>query len=66
MSLHEIRYALHLFSRRFGTRWILEVVDEKGTSIVWRDQFDSDALALEEFERVLEQEGMAAIVEGDS
>ena len=46
--------------------WILEVVDKKGTSIVWNDQFDSDTLALEEFQRTLEQEGMAAIVESDS
>ena len=46
--------------------WILDVVDENGTSIVWNDQFDSDTLALEEFQRTLEQEGMAAIVESDS
>lgn len=52
--------------RSLQSGWILEVVDENGTSIVWNDQFDSDTLALEEFQRTLEQEGMAAILESDS
>ena len=60
-----ITVEVHIY-RSSQSRWILEVVDDHGTSIVWNDQYDSDTLALGEFERALKQEGMAAIVEADS
>ncbi|MGH1361646.1 MAG: hypothetical protein ACRBC3_23030 [Burkholderiaceae bacterium] len=42
------------------SRWLLEVVNETGTSIVWDDQFDTDRAAFDEFTRTLETEGLAA------
>ena len=44
-------------------RWLLEVVNENGTSIVWEDQFDTDVAAFEEFTRTLETEGLAAFAD---
>ncbi len=44
-------------------RWLLEVVNEKGTSIVWDDQFDTDTAAFAEFTRSLETEDLAAFAD---
>ncbi|MGB7300588.1 MAG: hypothetical protein WBD34_14800 [Burkholderiaceae bacterium] len=43
--------------------WVLEVVNEQGTSIVWDDQFDTDRAAFDEFTRTLETEGLAAFAD---
>ena len=44
-------------------RWLLEVVNKNGTSIVWEDQFDTDVAAFEEFTRTLETGGLAAFTD---
>jgi len=41
--------------------WLLEVVNEAGTSIVWDEPFETDRLAWEEFERCLHEEGVDAL-----
>jgi len=43
--------------------WILEVVDEDGTSIVWTDQFATDQAAMDELMRTIKVEGIRSIVE---
>jgi hypothetical protein len=43
--------------------WILEVVDSRGTSIVWDDLFETDLLAFEELLRAIREEGIHAILE---
>jgi hypothetical protein len=45
------------------TAWSLEVVNQKGTSIVWDDLFESDDAAFEEFERTIAEEGMEAFLD---
>jgi hypothetical protein len=42
--------------------WLLEVVDEEGTSIVWDDRFVTDQAALDEVKRTIETEGMASFL----
>ena len=42
--------------------WLLEVVDEEGTSIVWDDRFVTDQAALDEVKRSIETEGMASFL----
>ena len=42
--------------------WILEVVDEYGNSIVWDDQFSSDAEALNEVKATIKEEGIEALI----
>jgi hypothetical protein len=39
--------------------WTLEVVDEENASTVWDQPFDTDQAALDEFTRVLEEEGIS-------
>jgi uncharacterized protein len=45
------------------TEWQLEVVNEKGTSIVWQDAFTSVDAAFAAFEEVVAEEGMTAFLD---
>lgn len=56
---HTLRIEIY---RSHGTPWVLEVVDELGTSTVWDDQFDSDAAALEVAFEAIEAEGAHSFV----
>jgi len=38
--------------------WILEVIDQEGTSTVWDDKFPTDKVAFEAVLLVIEQEGI--------
>ena len=42
--------------------WLLEVVDEEGTSIVWDDRFVTEQAAMDEVKRTIEAEGMASFL----
>jgi uncharacterized protein len=48
--------------RSANSPWILEVVDEYGTSTVWDDPFDTDTAALEAAFLVIEGNGIASFV----
>jgi hypothetical protein len=50
--------------RSDDSQWILEVVDESGTSIVWDEQFATDRAALDELMKTIDRDGIKAIVEG--
>lgn len=43
--------------------WTLEVVNEKGTSTVWDDLFDTDEAAYAEFRETVETDGMKAFLD---
>lgn len=44
--------------------WSLEVVNANGTSIVWDDLFETDDAAFAEFQKTVEEEGMAVFLDG--
>lgn len=48
--------------RSAGSPWILEVVDELGTSTVWDDPFETDTAALEAAFLAIEAEGIHSFV----
>jgi len=48
--------------RDHGSDWILEVVDEHGTSTVWDGFFDTDKAALEAAFLAIEEKGLASFV----
>ena len=48
--------------RSANSPWILEVVDESGTSTVWDDPFETDTAALEAAFLVIEEQGIASFV----
>ena len=43
-------------------KWILEVVDEFGNSVVWDDHFPTDQEALDEVLDTIEKEGIDALI----
>jgi len=45
--------------------WILEVIDQDGTSIVWDNPFPSDKAALDELQAVIKAEGANAFTGGN-
>ena len=45
--------------------WILEVVDEHGTSTVWDDPFPTDAAALAEVKKTIMKKGIQALIGGE-
>ena len=48
--------------RSADSQWLLEVVDERGTSTVWDDLFETDKQALEEAFRAIESEGIGSFI----
>ena len=53
---------VHIIQLEGDKDWVLEVVDEVGTSMVWDDKFRTDRIAWKEFLRTIEKEGMAAVI----
>lgn len=54
-----------LIYRIVGTNegWALEVIDREGASTVWDEVFPTDKAALDEFERIVGENGMASFLE---
>ena len=55
------RVHVHITRMEHDKEWVLDVVDEHGTSSVWDDKFRTDRMAWKEFLRTVENEGMAAV-----
>ena len=53
---------VHIIQLEGDKDWVLEVVDENGTSTVWDDKFRTDRIAWKEFLRTVDNEGMAAVI----
>jgi len=43
--------------------WLLEVVNEEGTSHVWDDRFATDQAALDAVQEAIDEEGIAAFLD---
>lgn len=56
---HTLRIDIY---RSTDSLWILEVVDEQGTSTVWDDPFETDRAALEAAFLAIEENGIASFV----
>jgi len=56
-------FRVEIYRLEHETGWSLEVIDRDGTSTVWDDQFKSDREALEELERAVREEGVAAFMD---
>lgn len=56
---HSVRIQIYCCA---NTQWSLEVVDERGTSTVWDDLFETDKLALEEAFMAIETEGIGSFI----
>lgn len=45
------------------TDWLLEVVNEEGTSHVWDDRFATDQAALDAVHEAIDEEGISAFLD---
>ena len=61
-----ITVRVEIYSFGDDDEWLLEVVDAKGTSMIWEDTFPTDRDAYEEFRRTLEAEGLPGLMDGRS
>jgi hypothetical protein len=55
-----VRVAIY---RQEDDGWVLEVVNQEDTSIVWDDLFSTDTEAFAEFNKTLETEGIRAFLD---
>ena len=56
----DITVEVHIYRLEHEAQWVLEVVNESGTSSVWEDRFDSDEKAFAAFEQAVADEGIEA------
>ncbi len=54
---------VHIYRGEDNPGWILEVVDQDGTSTVWDDRFATDAEAFLEFVKTVRTEGLRAALQ---
>ena len=57
---------LEIYRLEDDLQWVLEVVNENGTSTVWDELFDTDGAAYAAFQSIVEEEGMSAFLGGTS
>ena len=57
---------IHIYKLVEDAEWVLEVVDAGGTSTVWDDKFATDAEALAEALRSIEEDGVESFLTGAS
>ena len=55
-----VTVAVHIHRLEDRPGWALEVVNDKGTSTVWDDLFETDDAADQAFRETLAEEGMSA------
>lgn len=58
-----VSITLEIYRLESEPDWTLEVVNNRGTSIVWDDRFATDDLALAAFEQVVADEGMTTFLD---
>jgi uncharacterized protein len=59
-----ITVMVSIYRLETDTDWLLEVVNDRKTSVVWDDPFPTDQAAMDEFWRTVEDEGMASFLDG--
>ena len=63
LTLDGITVDLHIYRHQESPRWVLEVVNEAGSSTLWDELFDTDREALLAFEQVVIDEGMKTFLD---
>ncbi len=59
-------FSIQIYRVETDQNWMLEVVDQDGTSHVWDDQFVSDMDARNAAVHAIEEEGAVAFMRGDN
>lgn len=59
-------FSIEIYRAETDQNWMLEVVDQDGTSHVWDDQFATDKDARNAAVQAIEEEGAIAFMRGDN
>lgn len=62
LLLDGYRLDVKIYKTNKDPSWILEVINEYGTSTVWDEPFNSDGDALRVFEDTVDEEGISAFL----
>ena len=60
------RFEIEIYKLEGVSAWTLEVIDAKGTSHVWDDEFSSDSEALAAVMTAFEKEGAAGFLDAEN
>ena len=60
------RFEIEIYKLEEGSAWTLEVIDAKGTSHVWDDEFPSDSKALIAATKAFEEQGAAGFLDEEN
>jgi hypothetical protein len=58
---HDLK--IDIYRSETDTHWVLEVIDEGGTSTVWDDLFPTDQAAIDEALKAIEEEGLSGFID---
>ena len=61
-----VSIAVEIYRFESEPSWLLEVVNDRGTSIVWDERFATDDLAFAAFEQVVADEGIATFLDDNN
>jgi len=60
VTVEGYNFSIEIYKLENDLKWMLEVVDEEGTSTVWEELFDTDQSALDEVFKSINEEGLSA------
>ena len=60
------RFEVQIFRAEHDAEWLLEVIDEVGTSNVWDEKFEDDEEAFKVAHQTIEEEGVPDFIRGGS
>jgi hypothetical protein len=63
LTLDGITVDLQIYRLEQDARWVLEVVNDAGSSTIWEDQFDTEQDALKAFEEIVIDEGLKVFLD---
>jgi len=65
ITVEGLAFKVEIYRLENNPDWILEVIDQDGTSTVWDNPFPSDRAAFDELQAVIKAEGVSAFT-GDN
>ena len=63
VTVDGVTVVVKIYRLEHDPQWVLEVVNEVGTSTVWEAPFDTDEEAFGAFQLTVEEEGMEAFLD---
>ncbi len=66
VAIDDLPFEVQIFRAEHEAEWLLEVIDEVGTSHVWDETFEDDREAFDAAVQTIEEEGVHNFIRGES